>query len=112
MYLTANPDSVEEAFVKILGLRPKCETPWLDTNLNELTIAPLADFRPPYGATNAQLENILRQRGYTKSFIWSDDSRDSAGASVQEQQNFYNNIANTYPAPHLILNHSPLASSE
>jgi hypothetical protein len=36
----------------------------------------------------------------------------SSGASVQASENVYNNVANSFPSPRLVLNHSPVVSSE
>lgn len=82
----------------------------------------LADFRPPYGETSGTLYAALENRGYKSKhecafsqhamltsspelFLWSDDSGDTTGASAQQSKDVYNNVANSYPAPHIILNH-------
>jgi peptidoglycan/xylan/chitin deacetylase (PgdA/CDA1 family) len=41
----------------------------------------------------------------TELFLWSEDSGDSVGASVGESEAIYDQIANTYPQPHIVLNH-------
>ena len=44
--------------------------------------------------------------------MWSDDTEDASGASTQQSKNTYDPIADSYPQPHLVLNHSPLDGSE
>jgi len=83
---------VEQAFIKILGLKPLY-------------------FRPPYGEVSDTLYAALENRGYKKVFLWSDDSGDSTGASAQSSKNLYNSIANTFPQPHLVLNHETYSST-
>lgn len=80
-------EHLEEAFIKILGLKPKY-------------------FRPPYGSYNDQLLGILSDRGYTKVILWSDDTGDSTGASVDQQQGVIEDVRGSYPNPHLVLMHS------
>lgn len=58
MLMSAELERLETAFIKILGLKPLY-------------------FRPPYGAYNDRVLNVLRQRGYRKLFMWSDDTRES-----------------------------------
>ncbi|KAJ9112892.1 hypothetical protein QFC19_000447 [Naganishia cerealis] len=83
---------VEEAFIRILGFKP-------------------IYFRPPYGSISDTLLAALENRGYKKVFLWSEDTGDSLGASVDSQEGVYNGIADSYPSPHLVLNHSPLSST-
>lgn len=83
---------VEEAFIRILGLKP-------------------IYFRPPYGSISDTLLAALENRGYKKVFLWSEDSGDSLGASVASQKGVYDGVANSYPSPHIVLNHSPEPST-
>ncbi|KAJ9117709.1 hypothetical protein QFC24_006423 [Naganishia onofrii] len=83
---------VEQAFIRILGVKP-------------------IYFRPPYGSVSNTLLSALENRGYKKVFLWSEDTGDSTGGSVASQKGVYNSIANSYPAPHIVLNHSPIAST-
>lgn len=83
---------VEDAFVKILGLKPLY-------------------FRPPYGNYNDQVLSILAQRGYKKVFLWSDDTEDADGASVSFSENVLDGVANDYPNPHLVLSHSTIETT-
>jgi peptidoglycan/xylan/chitin deacetylase (PgdA/CDA1 family) len=73
--------------VKILGVKPKY-------------------FRPPYGNYNQNAVNVLKDRGYSKIWLWDVDSGDSLNASPDQQKNTLNGAANSYPQPHLILQHS------
>ncbi|WWC88290.1 uncharacterized protein L201_003198 [Kwoniella dendrophila CBS 6074] len=85
-------EKVENAFIKILGLKPLY-------------------FRPPYGSYNDQVLNVLAQRGYKKVFIWSDDTQDASGATVQFSENVLQQVANDYPNPHLVLDHSVIQTT-
>lgn len=79
-------EKVEAAFIKILGLKPTY-------------------FRPPYGNYNDLVLQVLRDRGYQKVFIWSDDTEDADGQSVSYGQNVITSAANT-AGPHMVLMHS------
>jgi peptidoglycan/xylan/chitin deacetylase (PgdA/CDA1 family) len=83
---------VEQAFIKILGLKPLY-------------------FRPPYGETSDTLMAVLANRGYKKAFLWSDDTQDSDGATPAFSENIYTQIAKTYPQPHLVLNHETIQTT-
>jgi peptidoglycan/xylan/chitin deacetylase (PgdA/CDA1 family) len=89
--LTSELDKVEQAFIKILGLRPL----W---------------FRPPYGAYNDRSLKVLSERGYTNLALWSDDSGDSLGESVQYQKDALDAAAGQYDAPRMTLQHSTSAN--
>lgn len=86
---------VEDAMIKILGVRPTY-------------------FRPPYGSYNDLVLQVLRDRGYTKLFMWSDDTEDGNrnGEDVPYAKSIYTRIASDFPKPHMVLNHSPYQSSE
>lgn len=58
-------DLIEEALLKILGIKP-------------------ALFRAPYGAINDEMTAFLNSRGYT-AIGWTDDTGDTGGASVAAQ---------------------------
>ncbi|GAA6059944.1 hypothetical protein JCM10212_003084 [Sporobolomyces blumeae] len=76
---------VEDAFKKILGVKPRF-------------------FRPPYGSYNAQALQVLKQRGYTV-VNWSFDSGDSVGKSPSSSIAAYKKLAQSYPKPQIALNH-------
>ncbi|KAJ9094273.1 hypothetical protein QFC21_006099 [Naganishia friedmannii] len=78
---------VEEAFIRILGVRPLY-------------------FRPPYGEYNDLLFSALSVRGYKKAFLWSDDTHDGDLAPVDQSKGVYDEVALSYPAPHMVLGHS------
>ncbi|TYJ53856.1 hypothetical protein B9479_005475 [Cryptococcus floricola] len=78
---------VEDAMIKILGVKPKY-------------------FRPPYGNLNDLALKVLGQRGYTKVFLWSDDTEDANGAPASKGKQVLDGIAKDYPKPHLVLSHS------
>jgi len=75
---------VEEAMIKILGVKPK----W---------------FRPPYGEYNALLLKVLADRGYSGLVYWSQDSGDSA--SPQPSASTIISRYQSYPARTIVLNH-------
>ncbi|ORY24583.1 putative deacetylase [Naematelia encephala] len=81
-------EQVEDAFVKILGVKPLY-------------------FRPPYGSYNDQVLQILADRGYKKVILWTEDTGDANGESVQFSENVIDGI-NDFPNPHLVLEHSPI----
>jgi len=83
---------VEDAFVKILGKKPLY-------------------FRPPYGNYNDLVLQVLAQRGYKKVFLWSDDTGDANGESVQYSENVYDGVIGDFPNPHLVLGHSPIQTT-
>ncbi|OCF35058.1 deacetylase [Kwoniella heveanensis CBS 569] len=80
-------EKVENAFIKILGLKPLY-------------------FRPPYGSYNDLVLSVLAQRGYKKVFLWTDDTGDANGESVQYSQGVIDGVANSYPEPKMVLEHS------
>ncbi|EAL17197.1 hypothetical protein CNBN0250 [Cryptococcus deneoformans B-3501A] len=83
---------VEDAFVKILGVKPRY-------------------FRPPYGNINDNVLNVLSERGYTKVFLWSDDTGDANGESVSYSEGVLDNVIQDYPNPHLVLDHSTIETT-
>ncbi|KAL7411042.1 carbohydrate deacetylase [Mrakia frigida] len=83
---------VENAFIKILGVKPLY-------------------FRPPYGNYNDLVLAALDNRGYKKVFIWNQDTGDASGVSVASQKALYDQIATQSPNPQLILQHSPLSET-
>jgi peptidoglycan/xylan/chitin deacetylase (PgdA/CDA1 family) len=83
---------VEEAFIKILGLRP-------------------VYFRPPFGSVSDTLYAALENRGYKKVFMWSDDTLDASGASVAYSKSVYDGIAQSFPSPHIVLNHETVETT-
>ncbi|TYJ53880.1 hypothetical protein B9479_005502 [Cryptococcus floricola] len=85
--LNSELSKVEDAFVKILGVKPKY-------------------FRPPYGNINDQALQVLADRGYTKVFLWSDDTEDSLGGGAAKGEEVLDGVAADYPNPHLVLSHS------
>jgi hypothetical protein len=46
-----------------------------------------------------------------EAFIWSDDSADAAGATPASSKAMYAQIAKSYPAPHLVLNHETVETT-
>jgi hypothetical protein len=45
-------------------------------------------------------------------FLWSDDTKDSGGASVAAQQGTMDGIIASYPEPHMVLQHSVKETSK
>ncbi|MBW0499901.1 hypothetical protein O181_039616 [Austropuccinia psidii MF-1] len=60
--LRAEVERVENALVKILGIKPLY-------------------FRPPYGEYNQELLNLLSEKGYKGLILWSQDSGDTVSQS-------------------------------
>lgn len=81
---------VEEAMIKILGVRPTY-------------------MRPPFGSYNDLVIQVLKDRGYTKLWMWTDDTEDGNrnGEDVPYAKSVYDRVARDFPKPHNILNHSP-----
>lgn len=79
---------LDEAFIKILGVRPRF-------------------IRPPYGSINDATATYIQQTHGKTIVLWSDDSGDSVGGSVQDSYNFYQAFANAGPSsqPRLTLSH-------
>ncbi|PWN54056.1 family 4 carbohydrate esterase [Violaceomyces palustris] len=77
---------VETAFKKILGVKPLY-------------------FRPPFGNINTEAREVLAERGYQGAFLWDQDSGDSVGKSISYSDKIYRKTSNTFPTPHLVLNH-------
>ncbi|KAI5449809.1 hypothetical protein NCC49_004021 [Naganishia albida] len=78
---------VEEAFIRILGVKPKL-------------------FRPPYGDWNDLLLSALSARNYTSMVLWNTDVEDGKGASVAAQRGTMDHVAHSFPSPHIVLAHS------
>nr|ODN92440.1 deacetylase [Cryptococcus depauperatus CBS 7841] len=83
---------LEEAFIRILGLKPLY-------------------FRPPYGSINDNVLNVLRARGYKKVILWSDDTGDSLGQPPSYSEELLETVAGDYPNPHLVLAHSTISTT-
>ncbi|KAI8460087.1 hypothetical protein BY996DRAFT_4570281, partial [Phakopsora pachyrhizi] len=81
--IVSEVERVEEAFIKILGLKPLY-------------------FRPPYGKKLFGL-SVLSERGYKGLIMWSQDSGDSLNPapSSEEIVSDYEN----YPSKTIVLNH-------
>lgn len=60
----------------------------------------------PYGNYNDNVLAVLDNRGYKQALLWDEDPGDANGVSVADQKALYDQIAPTFPAPHLILQHS------
>lgn len=43
--------------------------------------------------------------------MWTDDTGDANGDSVQSSEGVYDGIFPTYPQPHIVLNHSPVQTT-
>ncbi|KIO18312.1 carbohydrate esterase family 4 protein [Tulasnella calospora MUT 4182] len=76
---------VDTALTKILGVKP-------------------AFVRPPYGNYNTASREVAAENGQD-IVIWDFDSGDSTGASVEESEKAYDNVANENPPTILTLNH-------
>ncbi|KAJ9113016.1 hypothetical protein QFC22_006112, partial [Naganishia vaughanmartiniae] len=100
---------VEQAFIRILGFASPASCPQYKPRI--VLIHFIRTYRPPYGSISNTLLSALENRGYKKVFLWSEDTGDALGDSVSSQKGVYNGIANSYPAPHIVLNHSPIAST-
>jgi LysM repeat protein len=79
---------LDEAFIKILGIRPRF-------------------LRPPYGSINDAAATYIQQTHGKTIVLWSDDSGDSVGGSAQDSYNFYQGFANQGPSsqPRMTLSH-------
>jgi peptidoglycan/xylan/chitin deacetylase (PgdA/CDA1 family) len=55
---------------------------------------------------NDLLLSALSDRGYKKMFLWTDDVHDADLAPVNQSKDVYDQVASSYPAPHIILDHS------
>jgi len=82
-------ERIETAFINILGLKPLY-------------------FRPPYGNINDLALQVLGYRGYKKVFLWSDDTGDANGESVDYSKSTLDAVVSDYPNPHLVLDHSTI----
>lgn len=69
-------------------------------------------FRPPYGSYNDLVLQVLAERGYKKVFLWSDDTGDANGQSVQYSQGVLDSVTNQFPNPRLVLSHSVIETSK
>ncbi|KAF7310040.1 Glycoside hydrolase/deacetylase [Mycena indigotica] len=76
---------VEEAFSRILGIRP-------------------AFMRPPFGSYNGNVQSVSIARGQSLA-LWDQDTEDANGASVSFSKGVYNNVANSNLNNALILEH-------
>ncbi|KAK6907885.1 hypothetical protein I203_101886 [Kwoniella mangroviensis CBS 8507] len=85
-------EKVEQAFIKILGLKPLY-------------------FRPPYGSYNDLVLKVLSDRGYKKLFLWSEDTGDANGESTGYSEGVLDGVANSYPSPHMVLSHSTIQTT-
>ncbi|KAJ3576363.1 hypothetical protein NP233_g477 [Leucocoprinus birnbaumii] len=74
--------------------------------IQRITGAAPAFFRPPYGNYNDDVRRIAGQRGLSL-VMWSFDSEDSVGASVDQQKANFDNAAKKFNDPLLSLEHSP-----
>lgn len=83
---------VEEAMIKILGVKPK----WL---------------RPPYGNYNDLVLRVMSERGYTHLALWTDDTGDSLGEDGNHQKGVMAGVANSYPQAKMVLQHSTIQSA-
>jgi len=78
---------------------------WLtEQAIQRITGASPAFMRPPYGSYNALVLQAAYIRGQSV-VMWSMDSGDSAGVSVPDQQQRFDNIVNTHPSNALVLQH-------
>jgi hypothetical protein len=46
-----------------------------------------------------------------EAFLWSDDTEDADGATVAFSKSVYDQIAPTYPQPHIVLNHETVPTT-
>ena len=90
--LHAELEKVEQAFIKILGVKPLY-------------------FRPPYGNYNQQSLEVLAERGYKKLFMWTDDTEDANGASVSFSKQVMDQVVSKYPEPRMVLSHSTISTT-
>uniref|UniRef100_A0A0S1MJ25 NodB homology domain-containing protein n=1 Tax=Phakopsora pachyrhizi TaxID=170000 RepID=A0A0S1MJ25_PHAPC len=77
-------ERVEQAFIKILGLKPLY-------------------FRPPYGEYNDVLLSVLSERGYKGLIMWNQDSGDSSSPPTPAEDILA--AYDKYPAKSIVLNH-------
>lgn len=86
-------------------------------------------FRPPYGSYNDLVLQVLGERGYkseyssqsvmsvnlttvSELFLWSEDTQDASGASVQFSEGVMDGVINSAPQPHMVLSHSVVSTSK
>jgi hypothetical protein len=55
---------------------------------------------------------VAAERGYKKAILWSDDTEDASGSTVDFQQGIMDGVINSYPETHIVLQHSVLETSE
>lgn len=77
----------------------------LETAFIRIRVKPLY-FRPPYGAINSLVLQVLSDRGYRKVVLWDSDTRDTSGATVAESEAVVQRVIDDFPNPHLVLQHS------
>lgn len=47
----------------------------------------------------------------TEVFLWSEDTGDANGESVQHSEGVIDGVASNYPQPHMVLSHSTIDTS-
>lgn len=102
----------QEQHVRAASLRLTLSEPGslkVDTALTKILGVKAALWRPPYGAYNSDSVAVVKSIGYDLVY-WSDDSGDSVGKSVAYSDQVYDKIAQSFPKPHLVLNHETCAS--
>jgi hypothetical protein len=77
---------VDEALVKILGVRP-------------------AHYRPPYGEISESNLNVLTRHNYTVAALWDAVSGPGTNTPVDASNAMYAQRAGQFPSPHMVLNH-------
>jgi len=82
----------------------KAEFSKLNDALKDIIGVTPAFMRPPYGNHNAEVDGVAKQFGQAV-VIWDFDSGDSVGASVEDSEADYENVAKEHPSTLLALNH-------
>ncbi|KAF7294645.1 hypothetical protein MIND_01001200 [Mycena indigotica] len=82
---------IEEAFSRILGIRP-------------------AFMRPPFGAYNGNVRDVATDRGQSLA-LWDHDTKDSDGATVSFSRSVYRQITNSMKDNGLVLQHETVGST-
>ncbi|KAJ3292408.1 hypothetical protein HK104_005325, partial [Borealophlyctis nickersoniae] len=89
--------------------RVRSEMTRLDDALQKIIGAKPRFMRPPYGSYNPSVLSTIVDLGYTTVALWSLDSGDSTGASLDQQKANYQNSDSSIR--HVALNHDPNANT-
>lgn len=114
---------VEEAFIRILGKKPlyvsffSLSDSWYSSSSFPIhhfsfRFSCWSQFRPPYGSYSDLVLQVAAERGYKKAILWSDDTEDASGSTIEFQHQTMDGVINSYPETHIVLQHSVLETSK